>query len=113
MTKPSDKSRKKKFRRSVKGRSKPYYTKGKNARHKCALCSKVLQGTPHSKTTGEITKLSKTQKRPSVPFGGVLCSECRTKVIDEAVKVVSKEKKEEDLELKSKNYVKQMIERIK
>jgi len=113
MTKPSDKTKKKKFRRSVKGKSKVYYDKNKKAKHKCGLCKKVLSGVPHSKTTGKITKLSKTQKRPSVPFGGVLCTQCRTKIIDEAVKVISKEKKEEELELKSKNYVKQMIERIK
>jgi len=113
MTQPKDKNRKKKFRRSVKGKSKVYYDDAKKGKHKCALCKKVLHGTPHSKSRGKITKLSKTQKRPSVPFGGILCSACRKKIIDEAVKVSLKEKKEEDVQLKEKNYVKQMIERIK
>jgi len=112
MTKPSDKTKKKKFRRSVRGKSKVYYDKTKPAKHKCALCKKVLHGTPHSKTTGKITKLSKTQKRPSVPFGGVLCGQCRTKIIDEAAKVITKTKKETELEMKSKKYVKQMIQRM-
>jgi large subunit ribosomal protein L34e len=105
--------KKKKFRRSVKGKSKIFYVKGKKGKHKCALCKKVLHGTPHSKTKGKITKLSKTQKRPSVPFGGILCSECRTTITDEAIKVISKEKKEEELELKSKKYVMAMAKRIK
>ncbi len=113
MTKPSDKNKKKKFRRSVKGKSKAYYTRTKKAKHKCALCKKVLHGVPHSKNVAEIKKLGKTEKRPSVPFGGILCSECRTKTIDEAVKVIEKEKKEETLELKGKTYTKQMIEMIK
>ncbi len=113
MTQPKDKNRKKKFRRSVKGKSKVFYTQAKKAKHKCALCKKVLHGTPHSKSTGKITKLSKTQKRPSVPFGGILCSKCRTQITDEAIKITLKEKKEDELELKSKKYVKQMIKMIK
>ncbi len=113
MTKPSDKTKKKKFRRSVKGKSKAFYDKAKKAKHKCGLCKNTLLGVPHSKGPGKITKLSKTQKRPSVPFGGVLCTKCRTKVIDEAVKIISKEKKENELEMKPKNYVMQMVKRIK
>ncbi len=113
MTKPKDKNKKKKFRRSPKGKSKVYYTKAKKGKHKCALCTKILHGVPHSKSTGKITKLSKTKKRPSIVFGGILCSECRTKILDEAVKVISKTKKEEDLELKSKPYIKQMAKMIK
>lgn len=113
MTKPKDKNKRKKFRRSVKGKSKVFYSREKKGKHRCSLCTKVLHGAPHSKSVGKITKLSKTQKRPSVVFGGILCSECRTKITDEAIKVVSKEKKEEELELKSKKYVKQMVEMIK
>ncbi|PIN98689.1 MAG: 50S ribosomal protein L34e [Candidatus Diapherotrites archaeon CG10_big_fil_rev_8_21_14_0_10_31_34] len=113
MTQPKDKNKKKKFRKSIKGKSKAYYTKEKKAKHACALCKNVLHGTPHSKSIGKISKLSKTQKRPSVAFGGMLCSKCRTQITDEAIKIISKEKKEQDLELKTKNYVKQMIEMIK
>ena len=113
MTKPKDKNKKKKFRKSVKGKSKVYYAKEKKAKHKCALCKNVLHGTPHSTSVGKITKLSKTQKRPSVVFGGVLCSKCRTQVTDEAIKVISKTKKGEELELKTKKYVLQMIGMIK
>ena len=54
------------------------YKKKKPSNHVCAECGKVLHGVPRGRPY-EINKLSKTQKRPSRPFGGYLCSECARK----------------------------------
>lgn len=54
------------------------YKKKKPSKHVCAECGKILHGVPRGRPY-EIRKLSKTQRRPSRPFGGYLCSECARK----------------------------------
>lgn len=50
---------------------------------KCAGCGKVLSGVV-SNLPYMVNKLPKTAKRPSRPYGGVLCSSCsRKKIIEE------------------------------
>jgi len=43
--------------------------------HKCGSCGSVLHGIPRERPCN-FAKLSKTQKRPERPYGGVLCSKC-------------------------------------
>ncbi len=105
MPKRSDRSKKKKFRRLPGKDSKKIFIKGKTSKRICALCKAVMHGTPHGKTTAEVRKLSKTEKRPTGLFGGVLCGKCRHIVIEEAAKVHSSVKKIEDVELRLKKYV--------
>ena len=50
----------------------------RQAKTKCRLCDTILSGVPHG-THNKIRKNSKTQKRPSRPFGGNLCSKCTRK----------------------------------
>lgn len=59
-------------RRTVKG-SKTVYTRRKPSAPKCAVTGQKLHGVPRG-TPGKLKKLSKSQKRPSRPFGGVLSS---------------------------------------
>lgn len=52
-----------------------HYEKRKHAKKRCYNCGKVLSGVD----TGlkyKIKNLSKTQKVPSRPYGGLLCSKC-------------------------------------
>jgi large subunit ribosomal protein L34e len=42
---------------------------------KCAKCGSLLHGTPNKRAI-DMKRLSKTERRPSRPFGGVLCSKC-------------------------------------
>ena len=51
-----------------------YKRKGVSKAH-CASCGTTLSGVASAKPA-ELKKLSKTQKRPERPFGGVLCSKC-------------------------------------
>ncbi len=108
MPKRSDRSKKKKFRRTASGKAKRIFVKGKTGKHKCALCERILHGVPHGKTGAEVRKLAKTKRRPTALFAGVLCNKCRAKAVAEAAKVEAKAKKFEEVELRLQKYVKQV-----
>ncbi len=100
----SDRSKKKKFRRTAKG-SKTVFARGKRGKHLCAVCGSVLHGVPHGKGPAEVRKLSKTKRRPTAVFAGILCSKCRSKVVEEAAKVEAGFKKSDEVELVLQRYV--------
>lgn len=106
--KKSDRSKKKKFRRKASGKAKRVFVKDKPGKHKCALCKKTLHGVPHGKTSAEVRKLSKTKRRPTALFAGVLCGSCRALVVGEAAKAEANAKKFGDIELRLQKYVKQV-----
>ena len=59
-----------------------HYKKRKHGKAQCAQCGDYLKGV----FTGPVhtmNMLSKTQKRPERPYGGVLCSRCMRKVMIE------------------------------
>ncbi|MFH0954945.1 MAG: 50S ribosomal protein L34e [Candidatus Micrarchaeota archaeon] len=85
----------------------------KSAKKTCALCENALHGVPHGKRVAKVRKLSKSEKRPSVPFGGILCGPCRKQVIEEAAKVVSGTKEEFEIEFRFRPFVEQAMIQIK
>ncbi len=105
MVRRSDRSKKEKFRRKSSGKSKRYFVRDKAGKHHCGVCKAVLHGTPHSKPASKIRKLSKSERRPTALFAGVLCSKCRTLVVEEAAKIESKTKKLDEVELRLRKYV--------
>jgi len=74
-------------RKLVKTPGGKYYYKSspdKPKRAHCATCDRTLPGVPRGSNV-EIRRISKTQRRPSRPYGGQLCSPClRRKLIDAA-----------------------------
>lgn len=90
--------------------TKREYFKGKHKKIKCAITGQVLSGVPHETKSG-LRKHSKTQKRPSAPFGGVLSGEARAEVFVELAKVVAEIKDIEDVDSKYRKYVKQAMKR--
>ena len=70
------------FVKTPGGVTKLHYRQRKPSKAKCAGCGKILQGTPHKKTSKQ-KNLPKTKKRPSRPYGGVLCSACMRKQMRE------------------------------
>ncbi len=108
MPKRSDRSKKKKFRRRGSGKAKKVFVRGKTAKHHCHLCKGLLHGVPHSKTAAEVRKLSKTKRRPTALFAGILCSRCRSQVVGEAAKVEASTKKIAEVELRLQKYVGQV-----
>ena len=104
MPTPGERAKKKKKKRTAKG-SKEYYVRGKTAKHSCAVCAGQLHGVPHGKIMAKVGKMSKTEKRPSVPFGGMLCTKCRRVVAEEKAKLEAGTKKLEEVDFKIKKFL--------
>jgi ribosomal protein L34E len=109
MTKPADKRRKFKHKRTMSETKKEFFD-ANNKRKRCAITGNILHGTARE-GRGEIKKLSKTERRPSVPFGGVLSSKAREEVFVEMGKVAAGIKTLDAVDEKYKKYVKQGIRR--
>ena len=77
----------------------------------CAVCSGKLAGVPRLEKA-QIKKLSKTKRRPEVPFGGQLCTACRRTVFEEAAMVNSGVKEIEDLRFQILPYVETILKKM-
>ena len=58
------------------------YRKRKPSKAKCIKCGAVLKGVA-SERPYKMQNMAKTKKRPSRPYGGVLCSKCMREVMKE------------------------------
>ena len=104
----SERAKKTKFRKKPGAKSERVFVRGKTGKHVCAICERVMHGTPHGKTAAEVRKLSKTKRRPTGIFAGVLCNKCRAQVAGEAAKVEAGIKSIEEIELRMRKYVEQV-----
>ena len=69
------------FKKTPGGNVKMHYIKRKPQSQKCGSCGDVLKGTPRE-LPYKIRTMSKSDKRPKRPYGGVLCTKCtRLKII--------------------------------
>lgn len=109
MVAPWQRRLKKKFRKSASGSKVERYSE-KKSRPSCAITGNKLAGVPNATKCGR-KKFSKTEKRPSAPFGGVLSGEAREKVFVELGKVVAGIKEIDDVDAKYRKYVKQAMKR--
>ncbi len=108
------------FRRRLKrvavrtpgGRIVFHYRKEKPSKHVCALCGNYLHGVPHGRRPVEVRKLSKTERRPERIFGGVLCSSCTRRVIEEAFYVKTGVKEIGEVDIKMRPYVEAAMKRM-
>jgi len=107
MAKPSDKPKKKKFRRKAVGKAKEYFVKEEKGHNRCGMCGKAIAGT---KNANKARKESKSQKRPSSRFGNELCGTCRRKAIEESVKVMEGLKGLDKVDVRLRGYVKRASE---
>ena len=65
------------------------YKRRKPGKPQCSMCGEYLKGVGRG-IISKIGKLSKTERRPERPYGGVFCSKCMRKVmIDKAKKLVA------------------------
>ncbi len=104
MTTQAQKTMKKKKRRTPR-KSKEYFVRGKTGKHRCAVCGLELHGVPHGKRVAAIGKMSKTEKRPCVPFGGTLCGRCRRAVAEEKAKLESGLKEFGSIDFKLRKFI--------
>lgn len=70
----------------------------------CALCRKILHGVP-KRSTGQMAKLSKTQKRPERMFGGVLCANCTQQLAKEKARIQSGILEPRNIDLRHLQYL--------
>ncbi len=77
----------------------------------CAIEGTRLPGVAGGKVSS-IRKLSKSERRPSVLFGGLLSSKARDLVFEEAIKVKFKIKSIDDVSVSLKKYVKDAINKM-
>lgn len=110
MTQPKDRARKYKKRKSSSGTKKVHFNE-KSQRKLCAIKGTPLSGTSRE-TRGMISKESKTQRRPSVPFGGILSGAAREEVFIELGKVAAGIKSVDEVDEKYRKYVKQSLKRV-
>jgi ribosomal protein L34E len=109
----SAKQKRKKFTRTISGKTRVRKGKKKTGKQHCSLCGRKLQGTPSGKTIAEIARLGKTKKRPSAMFAGILCGKCRTRIIDEAIMARQKSKNIEQAEITEQKFIKQALGMMK
>lgn len=112
MVQPKDRGKAKKFKRLPSGKVKVLYVREKPGKHHCSLCRKVMHGLPHGKTRAEVSKLSKTQKRPEALLAGTLCNQCRQSALDEAIKVRVNLKSLDDVALNVQPFVKVLMNKL-
>jgi large subunit ribosomal protein L34e len=99
-------SMKKKSRKTPSKTTMEYF-KGINSKRICPITKTALLGVTHDQKKAK--KQSKTQKRPNVPFGGVLSSKAREQVFTEVAKVRAGIKEVNDIDQKYRKYVKQAM----
>ncbi|MGM5487658.1 MAG: 50S ribosomal protein L34e [Nanobdellota archaeon] len=73
-------AKRKVFRKTPGGRLTVHHVKRTPQPAHCGMCGTQLSGVPR-----DVSKCTKSQRRPERPFGGVLCSSCSRRVIKEEV----------------------------
>lgn len=62
-----------------------HYRERKPSKAICGHCKKQLAGVPRERSA-KMANLPKTSKRPERPYGGVLCSSCMRKLMQQQVR---------------------------
>lgn len=111
MPNKSDRRKLRGFRKTSK-ETKMIVRKKKHAKLECALCESPLHGVPHGDTQSKRGKKSKTERRPTGIFGGILCANCRALVFLEAAKIKSGMKDARSMDLALKPYIIQIEKKV-
>lgn len=105
---PRPMHRSRSFRRldrvTPKGRHVLHYERKKPSLPHCAICGSELFGISARKNPKGRTRRSVERK-----FGGVLCSSCTSRVIKLASRIENGEMRLNDIGMRERNYVLQMI----
>jgi large subunit ribosomal protein L34e len=81
-----------------------HYERKKQSMPHCAICKAELHGISESSNPK-----GRTRKTTSRIFGGVLCARCTSEVVKLASRIENGEMKLNDIGVKQKSYVLQMI----
>lgn len=94
------------------GKNRLHSASKRSAKKTCALCKTVLHGMPHGKRKAGVSKLAKSEKRPTGLFGGILCSQCRSNALEEAIRIQLGAKQMEEIDLTERNFVEQALQHL-
>lgn len=86
------------------GRSVFHIRRERHGTADCAVCGTVLLGV-RTGSKAEMGKLSRSERRPERPFGGVLCSACTRNIISLRARVKFKEISKDDVPVSLRKYV--------
>ena len=73
--------------RTPGGKTVIHYERKKPKAARCAICHKQLLGVPRGRPV-EIRKLAKTERVPSRPYGGNLCSNCMRELMKQKARTI-------------------------
>lgn len=76
--------------KKLASRTTLHYKKRKPKKSHCAICGAELHGTLRERPY-KMVNVAKTKKRPSRPFGGVLCSSCMRRYMVESAEIFDSE----------------------
>ena len=79
-------SRRRVFKKTPTGRTALHYEKKKPGKARCSRCGAMLAGIPNKRAVN-MQNMGKTEKRPSRPYGGMLCSRCMRALLKEKVRL--------------------------
>ncbi|MBI5553303.1 MAG: hypothetical protein HY917_01030 [Candidatus Diapherotrites archaeon] len=110
MPNKTQRTRKKKMVRTP-GKTSRRFVGTKARPHASALSGRPLSGVTHGKR-GKVNKHSKTQKRPTVPFGGLLNGPDRRRIMEQAARVRHGFKTIQAVNLKEQILIQQALSKI-
>ena len=90
--------------RTPGGRLVMHETRKRHGDAVCAICGGILLGV-RTGSKVEIGKLSRSERRPERPFGGVLCSACTSNLISMRARMRFKEITKDDVPISLRKYV--------
>jgi large subunit ribosomal protein L34e len=94
-----------KIQRRTPGNRTVTHTKPKKTgKHECAVCHGVLHGTPRGNVV-QIRRMKKSERRPSRPFGGQLCTKCTRNVMSLRAQLIGELIKPADVPISLRRYV--------
>lgn len=94
------------------GKNRLHSASKRSGKKTCALCHAILHGMPHGKRKAGISKLAKSEKRPTGLFGGILCSQCRSHALEDAIGIQTGAKQIEEIGLTERDFVEQALQRL-
>ena len=90
--------------RTPGGRLVMHETRKRHGDAVCAICGGLLLGVKTGSKV-EMGKLSRSERRPERPFGGVLCSACTRNIISMRARMRFKEITKDDVPISLRKYV--------
>jgi len=112
MPSPNKRLRKHKTLNTPSGKSRRLTKSKKTSKHICAISKKPLHGMPHGKRVVEVSRLSKTQRRPENPLASFVDPTVRKDIYLQAVMLKYNIMNADEIDYRYKKYIDMIINKI-